>query len=78
MAGRPQQRPEVREHHARRADGGEPLYSDPRSITQNGNSLVIGLTDYAVKTHSIECGQTPTVEVYPDGIWIDVGGGSDE
>lgn len=78
MAGQPQQRPEVREYHNHRADGGEPLYSDSRSIAQNGNSLVIGLTDYAVKTHDLQCGQQPVVEVYPDGIWIGIGGGSDE
>ncbi len=78
MAGQPHQRSDVREYRAHRADGGEPLYSDPRSIAKNGNSLVVGLTDYAVKTHQLRRGQDLTVEVYPDGIWIGVDGGRDE
>jgi hypothetical protein len=74
MAGRPQNRPTIREERARRADGGEPLNSEQRSVHRNGGSLVIGVTSYAVKTHSLSGGDDVTVETYAEGIWIDLGG----
>jgi hypothetical protein len=79
MAGKPQERPEIRKERARRADGGEPLdTSDEMSIRWQGNSLVIGLTNYAVRTHDITADDVACVETYMDGIWIDLGGGGDE
>jgi len=77
MAGRPQNRPTIRDERARRADGGEPLNSEQRSVHQEGNSLVVGVTAYAVKTHSLSGDDDVTVETYADGIWIDLGGGDD-
>lgn len=77
MAGRPQNRPTVREERARRADGGEPLNSEQRSVHWEGNSLVVGLTSYAAKTHSLSDDDDVTVETYAEGIWISLGGDGD-
>ena len=74
MATEPHNRPSIRAERAKRADGGEPLNDEQRSVMSYGNSLVIGLTDYGVRTHDVDVGQTPSVLVYPDGIWIDFGG----
>jgi hypothetical protein len=75
MAGQPQDRPAIRNERLRRADGGEPLNTEEgRSIRWQGNSLVVGLTSFAVKTHGITDDDEVTVETYPDGIWIDIGG----
>lgn len=78
MGTEPHTKPAVREHRQRRADGGRALNTESRSVQSVGNSLFIGLTSYAVKTHDVECGDEPTVEVYPDGVWIDFGGEPDE
>ena len=78
MAGRPQNRPTIRDERARRADGGEPLNSEERSVHWDGNSLVVGVTAYAVKTHSLTTDDDVTVETYAEGIWIDLGGGDDD
>jgi hypothetical protein len=78
MATEPHTRSSIREERARRADGGQPLNTETRTVHREGNSLVIGLTAYAVKTHDIDPGQTPEVVAYPDGIWIDLRGASDE
>jgi hypothetical protein len=78
MAGEPHEQPGIRKERARRADGGEPLYSEDRSVYRNGNSMVVGVTSYAVKTHSLNSGDDVVVETYPAGIWIDLGGGENE
>lgn len=78
MGTEPHTQPAIRDQRARRADGGQPLNDEPRQVHRAGNSLVIGLTDYAVKTHDLSTEDALRVEVYPDGIWIDVGGGGDE
>ena len=78
MASEPHTQRGIREERARRADGGQPLNSEARTVHPSGNSLVIGLTSFGVKTHNIETGQEPDVEVYPDGIWIDLRGEHDE
>jgi len=77
MAGKPHERPQIRKERARRADGGEPLNSERRSVHWSGNSLVVGLTSYAVKTHSLDSDDDVVVETYPAGIWIDFDGGRD-
>lgn len=78
MGAEPHTQRGIREKRAQRADGGQPLNSESRTVHSAGNSLVIGLTAYAVKTHNINAGQKPDVQVYPDGIWIELGGGADE
>jgi hypothetical protein len=77
MGTEPHTRPGIREQRAQRADGGEPLDSERMSVNWSGNSLVIPLGSYAVKTHDLTSDDRCAVEVYPDGIWIDTGG-SDE
>ena len=74
MAGTPETNSAIRQERARRADGGEPLHDEQMTIQLSGNSLVIGVTSYAVKTHDIEQGDKPLVQVYPDGIWISTEG----
>jgi len=78
MATEPHTKRGIREERERRADGGEPLNSEPRAVHYSGNSLAIGLTDYGVKTHDISEGEEPEVQVYTDGIWIDLRGDGDE
>ncbi|GEM_PF-5930137 len=69
----------IRERHKQRADGGTamPLYGESRTVMAVGNSLAVGLTSYARKTHGVEKGDTVEIETYPEGIWISVGGGDD-
>ena len=78
MGADPQTRAEIRAERAKRADGGEPLHTTTRTVHWSGDSLVVGVTDYGVKTHDVEQGQEPAIEVHPDGIWIDFGGDGDE
>lgn len=78
MATEPHTRSGIRDERARRADGGQPLNSESRTVHWEGNSLVIGLTAYAVKTHDIDAGEKPDVQAYPDGIWIDLRGDENE
>jgi len=75
MAGVPEDRPTIRDERARRADGGEPLNSEEMSLCWNGNSLVVGVTSFALKTHRLSDDDDVVVECYQDGIWIGVGGG---
>lgn len=77
MAGHAQDRPEIRDAHTHRTDGGEPLFSTEQSIYKSGDSLVVGITSYGVKTHDLTRDDTATVEIHPDGIWIDFGGADD-
>lgn len=73
MATQPQNREEIRERHQRRvADGGR-LNSETMQVQWSGNSLVVGLTAYGVKTHDLDSDCQVTVETYQDGIWIEVG-----
>ena len=78
MGAEPHTQRGIRQERAKRADGGQPLNSESRTVQRYGNSLVIGLTAYGVKTHGVDEGREPDVQVYPDGIWIDFGGGTDE
>jgi hypothetical protein len=78
MGGKPQHHPEMIETRARRADGGEPLYSDRMSVHYNGNSLVIGLTSTGCDVLGVTEDDDLTVEVHDDGFWVDLGGDSDE
>ena len=78
MAGQPHERPSIQQHRARRADGGEPLNSEVRSIHWDGNSLVVGVTSFAVKTHGLTDDDDAVVETYPDGVWIGLGGSQGE
>lgn len=78
MGADPQTRSDIRAERAKRADGGEPLHATTRTVHWSGDSLVVGITDYGVKTHGVNRGQEPNIEIYPDGIWIDFGGGCDE
>lgn len=77
MGAEPHTQRGIRKERAQRADGGQPLNSESRTVQSYGHSLVIGLTAYAAKTHDISAGQEPDVEVYADGIWIDLGGDDD-
>ena len=78
MAGKPQCRPDIVDERARRADGGEPLYSDSRLVLESGDSFVVGLTAFGCKVHQIDKGQEVGIEIHADGIWIDIGGQGDE
>jgi hypothetical protein len=78
MGTQPQNRKQVREQRQVRATDGGELNSEEMNVRWDGGSLVIGLTAYAVKTHQITDDDELTVHTYPDGIWIDVGGGPDE
>lgn len=77
MATDPQNRAEIRQQRAKRADGGEPLHSYDSTVYTAGNSIVMALHSYAVRTHDIDAGSEPTVEVHQDGIWVDFSGDSD-
>lgn len=73
MASQPETRPGIRQERARRADDGQPLHSEKRHVLESGHSLVIGVTAFAVKAHQVDKGEEATVEIYPDGVWIDFG-----
>lgn len=69
----------IREQRKKLADGGEPLYDEPRSVQQLNSSLYVNVTDYAVKTLGLSKGQKVNIETFRDGIWIEpVGGDGDE
>jgi len=74
MGGKPQHHPEMIETRARRADGGEPMYSTTMSVHKNGNSLVIGLTSTGCDVLNITEDDDLVVEVHEDGFWVDLGG----
>jgi hypothetical protein len=78
MAGKPQDHPMIQNERAKRADGGEPLYDEEMSLYNNGGSVVVGVTSFACKVHSLALGDTVRVETYPDGIWIDVEGADEK
>jgi len=61
----------IQNERAKRADGGEPMYDPEMSIYDNIPSV-------AQKIHGFTKGDTPNVEIHPDGIWIGAGGGGDE
>ena len=78
MAGRPEDKPMVREERKRRAAAvGEPLYDREQSLSQMGNSGVVTIPVTAREILGFDIGDDLTVEVYDDGVWIQ-GGGSDE
>lgn len=66
----PQNRASIRQHRRERADGGQPLNTETRSLFPKGGSIAVTLTAYARDTHSLNCKQNVTIEVHPDGIWI--------
>jgi len=73
MATQPQNREPIREERQRRvADGGR-LNGESMQVRWHGNSLVVGLTAYGVKTHDLDDDCEVRVETYQDGIWIEVG-----
>jgi hypothetical protein len=78
MGTHPQNREQIRQRRQQRAADGEPFNSESMSVRWDGDSLVIGLTAYGVKTHDITDDDELSVEVYPGGIWIDAGGGCNE
>lgn len=77
MAGKPQDRQMIQNERAKRADGGQPMYDPEMSIYDNGGSVVIGIPSVAQKIHNFASGDTATVEIYPDGIWIGRGDSDD-
>lgn len=70
MAGKPQERPAIQEGRASRADGGEPLYDPELSLYNNNGSVVVAVPPVARNIHGLEIGDTVTVEIYRDGVWI--------
>ena len=62
----------IRERHRKRSDAGatKPLYGESRKVIAVGNSLAVGVTSYARKTHSVKKGDEVQIETYPEGIWI--------
>lgn len=78
MATEPQNREAIRQRRNRRVPDGGCLNAETMVVQRSGNSLVVGLTDYGVKTHDLDATCQLTVEVYREGIWIDVGGDGDE
>jgi hypothetical protein len=74
MGTQPQNREQIRKRRQQRAADGGRLNSENMSVRWDGDSLVIGLTAYAVKTHDITDDDDLDVETYPEGIWIDLGG----
>jgi hypothetical protein len=72
MATQPQNRDEIRERHQRRVPDGGRLNDETMQVQQSGNSLVVGLTAYGVKTHDLDDSCEVVVETYTDGIWIEV------
>jgi len=77
MATEPQNRDAIRERRQRRVPDGGCLNAETMVVQRSGNSLVVGLTDYGVKTHDLDTDCQLTVEVYREGIWIDIGGDDD-
>lgn len=74
MAGRPEDKPMVREERKRRAAAvGEPLYDRNQSLSQMGNSGVVTIPVTARDILGIDVGDDVSVEVYDDGIWISDG-----
>jgi hypothetical protein len=73
MATEPQNREAIRERHQRRVPDGGRLNSETMQVQRSGNSLVVGLTAYGVKTHDLDGDCEVSVETYTDGIWIEVG-----
>lgn len=78
MAGQPQSHPEIMHARSTRADDGEPMYSEHRSVHYAGNSLVIGLTATGTNVLGVDDGDDLQVEVHDDGFWINVSGGPDD
>jgi hypothetical protein len=72
MASEPQNRQAIRECHKRRVPDGGRLNAEAMQLRWHGNSLVVGLTSYGVKTHDLDDSCEVTVETYQDGIWIEV------
>jgi len=73
MATQPQNREAIREERQRRVPDGGELNGEPMQVRWHGNSLVVGLTAYGVKTHDLDDDSEVRVETYADGIWIEVG-----
>jgi hypothetical protein len=78
MAGKPQDKPMIREHRQAEANAGDPIHDEEMSVYDNGGTLVVGVTSFARKLHRLTRDDTVTVEVYDGGIWIDTGGEADE
>jgi hypothetical protein len=72
MAGQPQDHPEIMQARSQRADDGEPIYSESRSVHYSGNSLAIGLTATGTNVLDVGDGDELKVEVHEDGFWIGV------
>jgi hypothetical protein len=66
------QHDQIIQQRQRRADGGEPINDEVMSVHYSGNSLVVGITDFASKIHDITDENSVVVECYDDGIWIDL------
>lgn len=78
MAGKPQDRPVIREERASRADGGDPMYDPEMSLYDNSGSLVVTIPSTVQDIHGFDIGDEVTLEIYPDGIWIGAGDETDE
>ncbi len=61
----------IRNERRKRADGGEPLHDDDRSLFQRGGSIAVTLTAIGRDIHGLDADGDVTVMVYPDGIWIE-------
>lgn len=68
----------IREQREKLADGGEPLFDEPRLVQQRNTSLYVNLTKYGVQTLNLTKGQEVTVEIFRNGIWIEPAGEKDE
>lgn len=64
----------VRTARSTNTEDGEPIHDEEMSIYDNSGSLVVGVTSFARKLHRLSREDSVTVEVYDEGIWIDMEG----
>ena len=71
MAGKPENRPMIRNERRERArETGEPLYDPEMSFYAVGNAVALGVPKPARDILDIRAGDTQRVEVYEEGLWI--------
>ena len=66
----PQTADGIREQRRERRQAGEPLNTESRKVQKVGHSLLIGLTQYGVKTLDVETQDELIVESFPDRIVV--------
>jgi len=61
----------IRQERRKRADDGDPLHEDSRSLFNQGNSIAATLTATGRDIHNLDAEGSVVVQIYPDGIWIE-------